>query len=425
MAKSSPDTSSPTISDRGAVRLTADWLRHPALARLIDVLAAAGGPPRLVGGCVRDAVLGRPVTDIDLATPVPPEAVKSALEHSGIKVVPTGLDHGTVTAVIDGKGYEITTLRRDVETDGRRAVVAFTDDWREDAARRDFTINAMSASPDGKIYDYFGGLADAQAGCVRFVGDPAARIGEDYLRVLRFFRFQAWYGRQPPDETAVEALAAGVSGLGRLAAERVRSEVVKWLAAPDPLPSWRLAQQTGVAAWLFDDVPDARLRRLIRRENDLGVAPDPMRRLAAFVLPPGDGAEATAEKLRLSKAEQRYLATVEAAAGAGPSVQSDIDARRLAYKYGPGVARDALLLGSSPDDTLRRWLLALSRWSIPTFPVGGSDANSAGLSRGPEIGAALKAVERWWIQQDFKPDRAACLERLGQWVQDNGGETGT
>jgi len=421
MAKSSPDTSSPTISDRGTGRLTADWLRHPALVRLIDVLAAAGGPPRVVGGCVRDAVLGQPVTDIDLATPVQPEAVKTALEQSGIKAVPTGLDHGTVTAVIDGRGYEITTLRRDVETDGRHAVVAFTDDWREDAARRDFTINAMSASPDGKVYDYFGGLADGQAGRVRFVGDPAARIGEDYLRVLRFFRFQAWYGRQPPDETTLKALAAAVPGLGRLAAERVRSEVVKWLAAPDPRPSWRLARQTGVAAWLFGDIPDARLTRLVRRESDLGVAPDPMRRLAAFVLPPGAGAKASGEKFRLSKTEQRYLATVESAAGAEPSVHSDVDARRLAYKNGLGVARDALLLGALPDDAVQRQVLALSNWAIPTFPVGGSDAKRAGLSRGPEIGAALKAVERWWIQQDFKPDRAACLERLGQWVQEKRG----
>ena len=420
MAKSSPDTSSPTISDRGTARLTADWLRHPALVRLIDVLAGAGGPPRVVGGCVRDAVLGRTVTDIDLATPIPPETVKTALEDSGIKAVPTGMDHGTVTAVIDGKGYEITTLRRDVETDGRRAVVAFTDDWREDAARRDFTFNAMSASPDGRVYDYFGGLADAEAGRVRFVGDPAARIGEDYLRVLRFFRFQAWYGRRPPDESTLNALAAGVPGLGRLAAERVRSEVVRWLAAPDPRPSWRLARQTGVAAWLFGDVPAARLTRLVRRESDLGVAPDPMRRLAAFALPPGDGAKATAEKFRLSKAEQRYLATVESAAGVEPAVQSDVDARRLAYMYRLGVARDALLLCASSDDTVRHLLHVLSKWSNPTLPVGGSDAKSIGLSSGPEIGAALKAVEHWWIQRDFQPDRAACLERLGQWVQAKG-----
>lgn len=425
MAKSSPDTSSPTINDRGAVRLTADWLRHPALVRLIDVLAAAGSPPRLVGGCVRDAVLGQPVTDIDLATPVPPEAVKTALEHNGIKAVPTGLDHGTVTAVIDGKGYEITTLRRDLETDGRHAVVAFTDDWREDAARRDFTINAMSASPDGEVYDYFSGLADAEAGRVRFVGEAAARIGEDYLRVLRFFRFQAWYGRQVPDGATLEALAAGVSGLGRLAAERVRSELLKWLGAPDPCPSWRLARQTGVAAWLFGDVPDARLKCLVRRESALGVAADPMRRLAAFVLPPGDGSEATAKRFRLSRAEQRYLATVESASGVEPSVQSDIDARRLAYEYGLGVARDALLLGAWSDDTVRRLLHALSNWTNSTFPVGGSDAKRAGLSSGPEIGAALKAVERWWIQQDFKPDRVACLERLSQWVHEQRGEAGT
>ena len=412
MAKSSPDTSSPTISDRGAARLTADWLRHPALIRLIDVLTTAGGPPRLVGGCVRDAVLGRPVMDIDLATPVRPEAVKTALEQSGIKAVPTGMDHGTVTAVIDGKGYEITTLRRDLETDGRHAVVAFTDDWREDAARRDFTINAMSASPDGTVYDYFGGLADGQAGRVRFVGDPDARIGEDYLRVLRFFRFQAWYGRQPPDETTLKALAAAVPGLGRLAAERVRSEVVRWLAAPDPRPSWRLARQTGVAGWLFGDVPAARLTRLVRRESDLGVAPDPMRRLAAFVLPPGAGAKATGEKFRLSKTEQRYLATVESAADAEPSVQSDVDARRLAYHHGLSIAGDLLLLADSPDDAAERAFRSLSTWEVPVLPIRGSDAKRAGLPDGPEIGAALSAVERWWVQRDFAPNREACLERL-------------
>ncbi|MEM7444286.1 MAG: CCA tRNA nucleotidyltransferase, partial [Pseudomonadota bacterium] len=322
------------------MRLVADWLQRPALVALIDALSTDGPAPRLVGGCVRDGLLGRSVADIDLATPLPPEAVIVALESADIRVVPTGIDHGTVTAVIDGVGYEVTTLRRDVATDGRRAVVAFTDDWRGDAARRDFTMNAMSSEPDGTLHDYFGGAADARNGVVRFVGDPATRIAEDYLRVPRFFRFMAWYGRSAPPEDVMRAISASIPKLDGLVAERVRAELLRWLGAPDPRWSWDLAESAGLAIWLFGDVDTARFNRLVGREIDRGLPAESLRRLAALALPPGPGSTETANRFRLSRAEARYLAALEAAVPAARQALTADDARRLAYRSGPAVARD-------------------------------------------------------------------------------------
>lgn len=410
--KSSRDILSPKTSRVDGVRLDADWLRRPTLVRLIAVLSATGMPPRLVGGCVRDAVLERTVTDIDLASPAPPDAVMAALIKNDIKAVPTGLEHGTVTAVIDGTGYEITTLRRDVATDGRRAVVAFTDDWREDAARRDFTMNAMSAEPDGTVHDYFDGVADARDGIVRFVGEAARRIEEDYLRVLRYFRFQAWYGRRQPDDATLAALAAGVSRLDRLAAERVRAELIKWLGAPDPCPSWRLATNVGAAAWLFAGADGARLEQVVALEIAADLPADPLRRLAALTLEPGPGARTVAARFRLSAAEARYLTAVEAAMAAAAGVDSAAAARRLAYRRGLSVARDALLLTSSADGSRQGFFHELIAWAVPIFPIKGADAVRAGLSPGPAVGKALRAVEAWWIKADFAPDRAACLAKL-------------
>ena len=259
------------------------WSRETPIAALVAALCEGGGSTRFVGGCVRDTLRGAPVKDIDLATPLPPESVRERVEAAGFRAIPTGIAHGTVTVAAAGRGFEVTTLRRDVKTDGRRAEVAFTDDWIADAARRDFTVNAMSLAPDGALYDPFGGRADLAAGSVRFVGDARRRIGEDYLRILRFFRFFAWLGRLPPDSEALAACAALAEGVERLSGERVRAETLKLLAAPDPLPALDLAAGAGVLRRVLPRPrPDwrERLGRLTELEGDAG---DPVRRLAATV----------------------------------------------------------------------------------------------------------------------------------------------
>ncbi len=287
------------MTDPPALRIPApDFLADPALVSVMAVLPEA----RVVGGAVRDTLAGRLVTEIDLATPREPEQVVHTLKAAGIRAVPTGLDHGTVTAVVDGRGFEITTLRRDVETDGRHATVAFTDDWRADAARRDFTINALSMTRDGAVFDYFDGIADLRAGRVRFVGDPATRIAEDYLRILRFFRFFSRYATGAADHAALSAIRAGVLGLGGLSAERVWSELSRILSAPDPCTAVGLMAELGVLAAVLPEGADpARLARLIAA----GAPPDPLLRLAALLT--GDTL-ALAARLRLSVAERDRLA---------------------------------------------------------------------------------------------------------------------
>lgn len=408
----SQDTSSKTANSAG-VKLTADWLKQPALVRLVAALSVDGTTPRVVGGCVRDAILDRPVTDIDLATPLQPGRVMTALKVAGIKAVPTGFDHGTVTAVVDSAGYEITTLRHDVETDGRRAIVAFTDDWRVDAARRDFTINAMSADLDGTVYDFFGGIGDAQAGIVRFVGDAATRLQEDYLRILRFFRFQAWYGRQIPSDATLHAIETAAPGLDGLAAERIGSELLKWLGAPDPRSSWEMAEQAGVVGRLFGEaVMTSRLNGVVALELANGLSADPLRRLAGLVVKPGPGAGSTASQLRLSKAQERRIAAIAEALPAAAAVKSVRDARHLAYRWGIETANDALMLQAADYEASDYFRDAFTGWGIPVFPVTGADAKAMGLSAGPRIGAVLRQVETWWLAEDFAPDRTACLKKL-------------
>ncbi len=378
------------------------------LSRLWSLLPEA----RLVGGVVRDLLAGRPIVDLDLATPEPPQAVMDRLRADGIKVVPTGLAHGTVTAVLDSRPFEITTLRRDVETDGRHAVVAWTADWREDAARRDFTINAMSIDQDGRLHDYFGGASDLGAGRVRFVGDATARIAEDALRILRFFRFQARYGRGRPDPAAVGAIGSAVGLLRQLSAERVWAELRRLLEGPDPADASRLMHRLGVLDAVLPRGGDPeRLARLLA----LDAPPDPLLRLAA--LASGD-ASAIALRLRLSNADADRLLTLMQGIRPDPGLDDDALRRLLADDEAASLCDRSWLAATTSDDpaawlSLRRRLCALER---PVFPLSGRDAVAAGLPPGPAVGGALRAVEAWWRDGGCRADRTACLLRLGSLI---------
>ncbi|MEQ9815385.1 MAG: CCA tRNA nucleotidyltransferase [Azospirillaceae bacterium] len=399
----------------------APWLRQWRPLRIIKVLAAAGGETRFVGGCVRNALIGWHDSDIDLATTLPPEAVRGALEAAGLNVVPTGIEHGTVTAVLAHQPFEITTLRRDIETDGRRAVVAFTTDWREDAARRDFTINAMSADLDGRLFDYFGGIEDARTGRIRFVGAAIERIGEDYLRILRYFRFHAWYGQGATDPATLAVIRDTVDGLDRLAVERITHEVLRLLSARQPAEAWAGMASTGAAARVIGH--DGDLPVLTRLEAiDSGVRDThaALRRLAALC-PPGD-ASAAGDRLRLSRKQSAHLAGIDAAIAGAHGVRDTDQARRLAYRYGPAVAADALLIArargaKAPGRRLVR------QWQPPSFPLRGTDALALGVPRGPDLGRVLGAVEDWWVAGDFQADRQSCLVELRRQVGTVGGTT--
>jgi poly(A) polymerase len=379
-----------------------------ATERLFAALGAAGIVARFVGGCVRNAVFDRPIEDLDLAVDKPPETVMRALEAAKIKAVPTGIRHGTVTAIADSRVFELTTLRRDVETDGRRAVVAFTDDWLADAGRRDFTFNALYADPDGTLYDPFDGRADLTAGRVRFIGDADTRIAEDRLRVLRFFRFQAWYGKPPIDGTGYQACARNAATLRGLSGERVRKELLRTLeaaGAPDALDAMR---EAGVLDhWLPEYAGSARLRALMPRED----RPDGLRRLAA-ILPEGANVVAIGKRLKLSTQEALRL---DVMLSREPVIDIGGGARAWRagiYRLGNGLYADRLLLASDMPGDWRAALAMTRDWTPPELPVSGGDALKLGLAPGPRVGKLIAAVERWWVAGDFAADRAACLAEL-------------
>jgi poly(A) polymerase len=380
--------------------MTPPWMDEPPVRTLLAALGGAGIAARFVGGSVRDWLLGRSVGEIDIAVDKPPETVMRALEAADIKVVPTGLSHGTVTAIVKGRPFEITTLRRDVETDGRRAVVAFTDDWRTDAGRRDFTFNALYADAEGTIYDYFDGRADLVAGRVRFIGDPDRRIAEDRLRVLRFFRFYAWFGKPPLDAASFNACRRNAGTLGNLSGERVAKELLRLLAAPAPADALEAMAEAGALDhWLLEYSGTECLRGLVERED----RPDPLRRLAAIVSSP---ATAVAKRLKLSTQESLRLQLMlePDVAGATESLHAAI------YRHGTSLFIDRLLLEGPAG-----WRAALAearRWTPPALPISGADVLALGLKPGPRVGALLEAVERWWIAGDFSADRAACLAEL-------------
>lgn len=377
----------------------APWRHQPGLDRLASTLGL--GNARFVGGAVRDTLLGLPVTDVDVATPLAPEQVVDLLEGARIKAIPTGIAHGTITAVSSGTVVEVTTLRRDVSTDGRRATVAFTDDWREDAARRDFTINALYADPQtGEVFDYFGGLADLEKRHIRFIGDPLQRIAEDHLRILRFFRFLARFG-DTPDQAALEACTTRANDLMALSRERIRDELLKLLIAPDAVRVLKLMVERDVLKPVVPEIDAAgveRLATLAGHEATTGLAPEPVRRLAA-VLPPDPSAnEAVGARLKLSNAERQALASaIRTEFAEGP--------RALAYRIGPDRAADRLLLAGDAAGTR-----AIAGWTPPRLPLSGGALIGRGLSKGPEVARALRRVEDIWIAEGFPgEDRAGQI----------------
>ncbi|MGH7026391.1 CCA tRNA nucleotidyltransferase [Brevundimonas sp.] len=379
-----------------------DWLTASATRAVTAALAAAGGPDcaRFVGGCVRNALIGAPIDDIDIATTLTPDAVVAALKAARLRSVPTGIEHGTVTAISEHQPFEITTLRRDVSTDGRRATVAFTTDWAEDAGRRDFRLNALYADADGVILDPTGqGFDDAMAGRIVFVGEPEGRIREDYLRILRFYRFHAWYGRGAPDAAAVAACAAMAEGVERLSAERVSKELLKLLAAPDPRPAVRLMDRAGVLGRV---VPEPTGLALFEAMTDL--SGDPVQRLSTLLpVDPVQAAE-VARRLRLSNAQCDRL--VEAVSGEATMALTEPQARAAIYRDGRQAFEDRVLrawAAGGDADGARRLLALAQDWSRPSLPVGGRDLAKLGLAPGPETGRVLKAFEADWIADDF-PD---------------------
>jgi poly(A) polymerase len=390
------------------------WLEEPALKAVLAALGADGAVVRLVGGCVRDALAGRPIGDVDIATPDAPGSVVRLLDRAGLKAVPTGIAHGTITAVSGGMAFEVTTLRRDVETFGRHARVAYTDDWLADAARRDFTINALYADADGTLYDPLGGAADLAAGRVRFVGEAAQRIDEDRLRILRFFRFHARYGRGAPDPEALAAARGAAAQIPALSVERVAAELLKILAAPDPAAALDAMATAGVLAHVLPEGADrARLARLVRLEDAL-IGADPVRRLAALLSAPGT-ADRAGGRLRLSNERRARLVAI---AVPDPSIAAGMPARparRLLYRSGAALFADQVLLawagnGATPEDAGWRATLAHARdWSPRALPVKGRDLAALGLAAGPAMGAVLDRLEAWWIDRDFAPEHEACM----------------
>ena len=389
------------------------WIEKPETRRIIDLFGSAEVEMRFVGGCVRDSLCGREIGDIDIATAARPEAVQKMLHDAGIKSVPTGIEHGTLTAIVDGQAFEITTYRRDVETDGRHAVVSFGTDWQEDAARRDFTINALSITPDGTLCDPLGGAADLKAGRIRFVGEARRRVREDILRVLRWFRFYAHFGNHPPDAEALEACRGFAFRIPDLSGERVRHELLRLLEAADPLPSLRLMQETGVI-----DAVLGRGRRfdllagLCEVEQKTMTASDRLLRLAALF---GQNAIANtmAVRLRLSNKESRRIADALSETPTLTPAMTIRERRRLLYPLAVGVAEDRIRLAwaASPgENRWADWLEMNRRFDRPVFPLNGRDVYW--LPEGPDIGEVLKLVEAWWIAEDIAPDRTACLGQL-------------
>ena len=386
------------------------WRTAPGLRRIVAALGA--DKVKIVGGAVRDTLLGLPVTDIDLATPLLPEEVTKRLEETGIKVIPTGIAHGTVTAIASGDHHEITTLRRDVETDGRRATIAFADNWREDAARRDFTINALYADPDsGAVDDWFGGIADLQAGCVRFIGDAATRIAEDHLRILRFYRFAARFGQGDLEPESHAAVIAARQSLKSLSRERIADELTKILSLPDPRAIVGQMATDGIFAVILPELDPtfaAALDRLLANESATAAAPAALRRLAALLPADAGIADQVASRLRLSTRQRKHLSAISAYRHDARPV------RQLAHAIGIEAARDARLLGGNESDAAAA-VAALDGWTVPQLPVRGGDIVARGIAAGPEVARILQGVEAQWVAEDY-PDAARVAELVDQMI---------
>lgn len=382
------------------------WMKDRDVARVMSAIGADAA--RFVGGAVRDALLGRGVTDIDIATTLPPETVMERLGKAGIETVATGLAHGTVTAVVPGRAIEITTLRRDVETDGRHAKIAMIDDWDEDAKRRDLTINALYLDAAGNLYDPIGGRVDLRAGRVRFIGNAETRIGEDALRILRFYRFFAHYGKGDADRDARDACRKLAALLTNLSSERVQAELLKLLAAPNPVPALRIMGEDGVLAAIL---PEA--MRLDRLSRMLPIEPEPdtIRRLAALAQVDRAGAASLAKRLRLANDQRARLEALAAPAWPIDLAGGDKRQRRALYHLGRAIFRDLVML-SGDAQRAPRLLGMADTLAVPIFPLKGSDVVAAGVAAGPAVGEYLAQIESWWEEEDYAPDRAACVAEL-------------
>ena len=406
-----------------------DWMQAAETRSVTAALSADGAEVRFVGGCVRDAVLKRPIRDVDIATHDPPERVMALLQRAGITVVPTGIAHGTVTAVVGKAHYEITTLREDVETFGRHARVAYTDDWTADAARRDFTMNAMFADLEGRIYDPFHGLADLAHGRVRFVGDPVRRLDEDVLRLLRFFRFHAHYGRPPMDPTALAACRRAAPRLETLSGERVAGEIVRLLQAEHPAAVLLAMRIEGILSHVLPEATAfGRLKVLCWLETRAmvrpSVAPDPLRRLGAMLEADEAGIRRATGRLKLSNAQAERVLAIARPPLAIEAAMAPPAARRALRRLGPDVFRDLVLCAWAEERSRAarpvparsaQWMALLDAadsWQPVALPVRGQDCLDLGLARGQAIGPLLAAVESWWEDQDYRPGRDACLAKL-------------
>jgi poly(A) polymerase len=391
----------------------AAWLKQGEVARLLALLNRDGEEARVVGGAVRNALLHLTVGEIDVATTAVPEEVARRAERTGWKAVPTGIEHGTITVVIDGKPFEVTTLRQDVETYGRKAKVVFGRDWKTDAERRDFTINALSAAADGTVHDYVGGKADIAARHVRFIGEPQKRIAEDYLRILRFFRFHAWYGEGAPDAAGLRACILARSGLDMLSRERVRTELLKLVLAPHAAPTLAVMAETGLLGAVLGGVPLlASFENTAKVEAAMGAEADAVRRLGALGVIVKEDGERLALRLRLSNAEAERLAALDFWWRVSPA-SGDQAAHALLYQLGPQSFLDRVLLAWSRSDAgaadkAWRGLASLTQhWSAPVFPLKAADFIRRGIAPGPALGTALRAAELAWIAADFPDDRDA------------------
>jgi poly(A) polymerase len=397
-----------------------DWslLQERPVKAVFAALDGAAGATRIVGGAVRDALLGRAVADADFATIFPPSDVIARCEAAGLKAVPTGIEHGTVTVIADGRPFEVTTLRRDVETDGRHAVVQFTADWEEDAARRDLTINALYCDVAGRLFDPCNGVADLQAGRVRFIGDAESRIREDYLRILRFFRFFAWYGSGRPDSDGLKACARLKSGIATLSAERVWAELKRLLSAPDParallwMRTTEVLQRALPESWGIDAV-----HRLVAAEQVEGWASDPLLRLEAVMPPHRARIDSLAERLRLSKQEAARLLAWADAPEPDP-VMSEARFAQVLYRAGKigiadrlrhAMARELDQNNTQAAESFGRLMRFTERWQRPALPVTGKDIVSAGVEPGPAVGERLRELEERWIDSGFTLSRDALL----------------
>ncbi|TNM62980.1 CCA tRNA nucleotidyltransferase [Aliirhizobium smilacinae] len=410
------------------------WFRDAAVQRILALLNADGGEARVAGGAVRNALMGIAVADVDIATTLRPEVVVERASGAGIKAVPTGIEHGTVTLVLDGRGFEVTTLRRDIETDGRHAVVEFGTDWKADAERRDLTINALYADMRGEVIDLVEGLKDISSRTVRFIGDASQRIAEDHLRILRFFRFFAYYGSGRPDADGLRACARAKEKLSSLSAERVWTETKKLLAAPDPSRALLWMRQSGV---LTQILPESEkwgidgIHSLVAAEKSLGWKAEPLLRLSAMVPPDGQRLEALAKRLRLSNADALKLERW-ASTPMPPDEVTDVGFTRLLYRHGTDgiLTRIKLALASAraavegdpvamrKSARLSQLLTTAENYVKPNFPLSGADVVAAGVPAGKRVGEVLKELEEFWISRNFLPERPELAARLETMVSE-------